>query len=86
MLMSFKLAVLVNIALQEGSYFRSQEWCDKQTGKLLVEHNQEDWQNQFFEAVKNLKAIETSEKSNNEAKEQSEQFEPLVQFFKTLKT
>ena len=29
MLMSFKLAVLVNIALQEGSYFRSQEWCDK---------------------------------------------------------
>ena len=26
LLMSFKLADLVNIALEEGSYFRSEEW------------------------------------------------------------
>ena len=49
--MSFKLADLVNIALEEGSYFRSKEWCEQQNGKLLVEHNQEDWQKSFFDAV-----------------------------------
>ena len=38
LLMSFKLADMVNIALEEGSYFRSKEWCDQHKGKLLVEH------------------------------------------------
>ena len=28
-LMSFKLADLVNIALEEGTYFKSEEWCEK---------------------------------------------------------
>ena len=27
MLISFKLADMVNIALDEGNYFRSEEWC-----------------------------------------------------------
>ena len=44
LLMSFKLADMVNIALEEGSYFRSREWSEKHKGKLLVESQQEDWQ------------------------------------------
>ena len=38
LLMSFKLADLVNIALEEGSYYRSAEWCEQHKTKLLVEH------------------------------------------------
>ena len=43
-LMSFKLADLVNIALEEGSYFKTSEWCERNKGRLLVEHEQLDWQ------------------------------------------
>ena len=39
LLMSFKLADLVNIALEEGLYFKSQEWCEKHKGSYLVEHS-----------------------------------------------
>ena len=38
LLMSFKLADLVNIALEEGTYFKSEEWCEKHKSQLLVEH------------------------------------------------
>ena len=37
-LMSFKLADLVNIALEDGSYFKTPEWCERNKGRLLVEH------------------------------------------------
>ena len=37
-LMSFKLADMVNIALEEGNYFRSEEWCVKNAEKMMVEH------------------------------------------------
>ena len=37
-LMSFKLADLVNIALEEGIYFKTTEWCERNKGRLLVEH------------------------------------------------
>ena len=43
-LMSFKLADLVNIALEDGSYFKTSEWCERNKGRLLVEHEQLDWQ------------------------------------------
>ena len=39
----FRLADLVNIAIESGTYFRDQAWKDANKGKLLVEHNQEDW-------------------------------------------
>ena len=79
LLMSFKLADLVNIALQEGTYFKTKEWCDKHSGKLLVEHNQEDWQRQFFEAYKELRTLEKGESASKiKMKSQSEKFEPLV--------
>ena len=42
-LMSYKLADMVNITLEEGTYFKSEEWCEKNKNKLLVEHDQEDW-------------------------------------------
>lgn len=42
-LMSFKLADLVNIALEEGIYFKTTEWCERNKGRLLVEHQQLDW-------------------------------------------
>ena len=38
MLMSFKLADMVNIALDEGNYFRSEEWCKQNGSKMMVEH------------------------------------------------
>ena len=37
-LMSFKLADLVNIALEDGSYFKTVEWCERNKGRVLVEH------------------------------------------------
>ena len=37
-LMSFKLADMVNIALEEGNYFRSEEWCKNNADKMMVEH------------------------------------------------
>ena len=84
LLMSFKLADLVNIALEEGSYFRSKEWREQQKGKLLVEHSQEEWQKSFFTAVSELRTLETTGKTKEPY--QSDKFEPIVQFFKTLKT
>lgn len=39
MLISFKLADMVNIALDEGNYFRSKEWCEANSKKMMVEHN-----------------------------------------------
>ena len=56
--MSFKLVDLVNIALEDGSYFRSKEWCEKNKGKLLVEHSQDDWHRSLFEAYNELKELE----------------------------
>ena len=38
-LMSYKLADMVNITLEEGTYFKSEEWCKKNKNKLLVEHD-----------------------------------------------
>ena len=38
MLMSFKLADMVNIALDEGNYFKSLEWCRLNKSKMMVEH------------------------------------------------
>ena len=38
-LIVFKLADMVNIALEEGSYYKSQKWCDENAGKYTVEHN-----------------------------------------------
>ena len=37
-LMSFKLADLVNIALEDGTYFKTAEWCERNKGRVLVEH------------------------------------------------
>ena len=47
-LMSFKLADLVNIALEEKSYFKDKEWCEKNKANMLVEHDQEKWTKDFF--------------------------------------
>ena len=47
-LMSFKLADLVNIALEEKSYFKDREWCEKNKANMLVEHDQEKWTKDFF--------------------------------------
>ena len=38
MLLSFKVADLVNIALEEGNYFKSKDWCQKNSTKMMVEH------------------------------------------------
>ena len=75
--MSFKLADLVNIALEEGTYFKSQEWCDKYKGSLLVEHSQSSWNSQFFEAYENLIKVE-SLSNNHDDKKQSENYTPLI--------
>ena len=56
--MSFKLADLINIAVDEKNYYRSEEWCERQKDKLLVEHDQEDWQRQFTEAFVKLTDLE----------------------------
>ena len=48
MLMSFKLADMVNIAVDENNYFRSKNWIEKNKNKLLVEHDQKDWEERFF--------------------------------------
>ena len=37
-LISFRLADFVNIALEEGTYFRDKEWKQRNKDKLLVEH------------------------------------------------
>ena len=39
LLLSFKLADMVNIAVEEHTYFRSKEWYASHKDKLLVEHN-----------------------------------------------
>ena len=49
--MSFKLADLVNIAVEQGNYFKGREWSENYKGKLLAEDDQEGWQMQFFETV-----------------------------------
>ena len=46
--MSFKLADMVNIALDERTYFKSKEWCDKNKNNMMVEHDQKGWADQFF--------------------------------------
>ena len=38
-LMSFKLADMVNIALEEGTYYKTQEWCSQNADKYLAENN-----------------------------------------------
>ena len=38
LLLSFKLADMVNIALDEGNYFKTKEWCNKNAAKMMVEH------------------------------------------------
>ena len=81
--MSFKLADLVNIALEEGTYFKSEEWCEKHKSQLLVEHAQDSWNDQFFEAYDNLIEQEATVK-NQVDKNHSENFQPLFQFFKKL--
>ena len=46
--MSFKLADLVNIALEEGKYFRSNNWCQERKDDMFVEHSQQDWSMKFI--------------------------------------
>ena len=88
-LMSYKLADMVNITLEEGTYFKSEEWCEKNKNKLLVEHDQEDWKRQFLEACTGLKSLEKAENHEfespkSEVKYHYKTFEPLANFFKTL--
>ena len=85
MLLSFKIADLINIALEDGSYFRSKTWYEKHKGKLLVEQDQQGWVKKFFDAVYRLKILEKSDRfSGPTAKKHFEHFEPIVEFFKTL--
>ena len=37
--MSYKLADMVNIAVEEGTYFKSKEWCNAHKSKMMVEHD-----------------------------------------------
>ena len=60
MLLSFKLADMVNIALDENSYFKSEEWCYLNKSKMMVEHDQEDWSKQLFKRFSELQATELS--------------------------
>ena len=53
---------MINIALEEGVYFRSKEWCESHKDKLLTEHNQQAWMKKFFKAVSNLEELERKEK------------------------
>ena len=57
----FRLAGLINIALEEGTYFRDSEWKERNKSKLFVEHQQEEWQSNFFDGVLNLKILERSD-------------------------
>ena len=54
LLMSFKLADMVNIAVEENTYFKSKEWCIAHKDKLFVENNQENWYKSFFETYEEL--------------------------------
>ena len=88
MLMSFKLADMVNIALDEGNYFRSEEWCKQNGSKMMVEHQQEDWNKQLFEGYSDLRNLEKNyaeSHQDDEVKLHSQKLAPLVKFFKTLK-
>ena len=46
--MAFKLADLVNIALEQGTYFRSDKWCQERKDDMFVEHSQQDWSMKFI--------------------------------------
>ena len=61
MLMSFKLADMVNIAVDENNYFRSKTWIQKNKNKMLVEHDQKDWEDRFFARYKELLELEKSQ-------------------------
>ena len=65
--MSFKIADLINIALEDGSYFKNKEWYDKHKGKLLVEQDQKAWVKKFFDAVYRLKILEKSDRFSGPA-------------------
>ena len=92
MLLSFKLADMVNIALDENTYFKSEEWCDLNKSKMMVEHDQEDWNKQLFKRFTELQATELSiqygENSENMKKlekfeydSQVQKYQPIVKFF-----
>ena len=66
MLMSFKLADMVNIAVEENNYFRSEAWCEINKGKMLVEHDQNDWEKRFFARYKELKGLEKKQDNQEE--------------------
>ena len=82
--MSFKLADLVNIALEDGTYFKTVEWCERNQGRVLVEHEQKDWEKQLFEAFEELLSVEKIDQ-NPIGPKQSDKFQPIVEFFRTLK-
>ena len=83
-LMSFKLADLVNIALEEKSYFKDKAWCEKNKANMLVEHDQEKWTKDFFKGYQNLKTQEKKNFYGSQSPSYSENLQPIVEFFKTL--
>ena len=90
MLLSFKIADLVNIALDEGTYFKSKEWKSKNASKMMVEHKQEDWSKELLEGIAELKTQEKNYAEADTAKivetePFSDKLAPLIKFFKTLK-
>ena len=83
--MSFKLADLVNIALEEGTYFKSDKWCQDHKDDMFVEHSQQDWSIKFFKAYTELVELESSNVSNDVTEQHcSTNFQPIVDFFKKL--
>ena len=45
---SFKLADMVNVAIDEGTYFKNKEWCRANSTKMMVEHKQAEWAKDLF--------------------------------------
>ena len=55
---SYKLADMVNVAIEEGTYFKSKEWCKINCTKMMVEHKQVEWTKELFTSYQKLKAVE----------------------------
>ena len=50
-LLIFKLADMINIALEEGTYYKKQDWCWDNSYKYLVESDPHKWNTTFLEAM-----------------------------------
>ena len=81
-LLIFKLADMINIALDEGRYYKQEEWCWENAEKYLVEGNPYEWNRRFLLALESFQKLNWMK--SEKGRLQFEKFASIAEYFKNL--